>query len=214
MIPSLVADYLDHERVHYSVIPHRAAFTAQEEAAATHVPGHAWAKSVVCMADDQPLLAVVPAPCTVDLERLRQTVDADSLRLADESEFTSLYRDCEPGAMPPLGPLFGQRVVVDKRLTADPEIVFEGGSHQDAIRMPYSEFARVSQPIVAEFADGPTTKLPPRILMSIDPVCGMQIDEGESLLWSDHQGTRIYFCGRACKMEFDDNPAAYMGSRR
>jgi Ala-tRNA(Pro) deacylase len=214
MIPSSVTDYLDHNDAHYSVIPHRAAYTAQEEAAAAHVPGGAWAKSVVCVADSQPLLAVVPASCTVDLDRLRHSIDAGAIRLATEDEFNRLYQGCEPGAMPPLGPLFGQRVIVDTRLTRDPEIVFSGGSHSDAIRMPYREFERLSQPTVAEFATGPSTSPSRRLRTTVDLVCGTQVDERDALAWSEHRGERFYFCSQSCKMEFDDNPFAYIPARR
>jgi Ala-tRNA(Pro) deacylase len=213
MIPSSVADYLEHNHARYSVIPHRAAYTAQEEAAAAHIPGAAWAKSVVCMANDELFLAVVPAPYTVDFDRLKRTIDVDSVRLALESEFLQAYRECEPGAIPPFGSLFGQRVVVDTALARDPEIVFSGGSHRDAIRMPYREFARLSHPTVATFATGPELAVPRRLTTFVDPVCGTEIEELSARGWSEHLGERFYFCSRTCKMEFDDNPFSY-GSRR
>jgi len=213
MIPASITNYLDQNRARYSVIQHRPAYTAQEEAAAAHIPGAAWAKSVVCMANDELLLAVVPAPCTVDFDRLKRTIDADSVRLALESEFLPAYRECEPGAMPPFGRLFGQRVVVDTALARDPEIVFSGGSHRDAIRMPYGEFERLSRPTVAAFASGPALAAPTRLTTFIDPVCGTAIEELVAVGWSEHLGERFYFCSRTCKMEFDDNPFSYTRGR-
>ena len=152
MIPALVAEYLERTRAQYSVLPHPTAFTAQEEAAAAHVAGREWAKTVVCYADDRLILAVLPAPCAVDLNRLQQTTRARSVRLATETEIARAYGHCETGSIPPLGPLFGQPVFVDRRLTTDREIAFSGGSHRDAIRMPYNEFERIAQPVVAQFA--------------------------------------------------------------
>src|SRR5262245_34675139 len=76
MIPASVTNYLEQNHARYSIIPHRPAYTAQEEAAAAHIPGAAWAKSVVCKADDELFLAVVPAPCTVDFDRLTRTMAA------------------------------------------------------------------------------------------------------------------------------------------
>lgn len=163
MIPASITKFLEQNHARYSVIPHRPAYTAQEEAAAAHVPGAAWAKSVVCMADDELFLAVVPAPYTIDFERLKWTLDAESVRLALESEFVPAYRECEPGAMPPFGELFGQQVVVDEALARDPEIVFSGGSHRDAIRMPYREFVRLTHPTIATFAAGPDLPVPGRL---------------------------------------------------
>jgi Ala-tRNA(Pro) deacylase len=213
MIPVSITKFLEQNHARYSVIPHRPAYTAQEEAAATHVPGGAWAKSVVCMANDELFLAVVPAPCTVDFDRLKRTIEADSVRLALESEFVPAYRECEPGAMPPFGPLFGQRVVVDSTLARDPEIVFSGGSHGDAIRMPYREFERLSRPTIAKFATGPSWSVPARLTTFIDPVCGTEVEEQAAGVWSEHLGERFYFCSRTCKMEFDDNPFSYSRGR-
>lgn len=208
MIPSSIADYLDRNRARYSVMSHPVAYTAQEEAAASHVPGSEWAKSVVCLADGQPILAVLPAPCAVDLNRLQRAAHASTVRLASEAEFANLYMDCELGAMPPLGPLYGQRVFVDTTLTRDPEIAFSAGSHHDAIRMSYGEFERLARPTVAEFASGPSTSRA-RSAMAIDPVCGAAIEEQKAAGRSEHGGETYYFCSQGCKMEFDDNPIAY-----
>jgi len=209
MIPASISGYLDRNHARYSVLSHSMAYTAQEEAAAAHVPGKEWAKTVVCFADDRPVLAVLPAPYSVDLKRLQHTVHARSIRLGREPEFASLYSDCEVGAMPPLGPLYGQRVFVDERLAADPEIVFSAGSHQDAIRMSYREFERLARPTLAKFASAPPMSSSPRTVMVTDPVCGARIQEESAAGWSQVRDNRYYFCSQSCKMEFDDNPLAY-----
>ena len=87
-IPASVSDFLDRHHARYSVLRHPVAYTAQEEAAAAQVPGHDWAKVVVCIADERPLLAVLPAPLKVDVTRLKDATHASSLRLARENEFT------------------------------------------------------------------------------------------------------------------------------
>jgi Ala-tRNA(Pro) deacylase len=209
MVPTAISDYLDRQKAQYSLLSHPTAYTAQEEAAAAHVPGREWAKTVVCFADGQPILAVLPATCAVDLDRLQQTAHAQSIRLGRESEFARFYENCEPGAMPPLGPLYGQRVFVDRRLTADPEISFSAGSHHDAIRMTYHEFERIVQPTVAEFALGPSASPARRTNVLVDPVCGAQLDEESAAEKSEYRGVTYRFCSQRCKMEFDDNPQAY-----
>src|SRR6516164_3190968 len=208
MIPAAIARYLDQNHARYSMSSYPTAYTAQQEAAAAHVPGHEWAKTVVCFADDEPILAVVPAPCAVDLNRLRQTTHAHSVRLAKEREFALLYQDCEVGAMPPLGPLYHQRVFVDRRLTADPELSFNAGSHHEAIRMSYREFERLVHPTVAEIALGPAWSSTLRSTF-MDPVCGAPLYEEEVAGRSEHLGETYYFCSQHCKMEFDDNPDVY-----
>jgi Ala-tRNA(Pro) deacylase len=152
VIPLSIARYLDEHDVHYAVIHPRVAYTALREAAASHVPGHEWAKAVVCVADNQPTLAVVPADHVVDMKRLRDLAAATQIRLATEAEIATLYHGCELGAMPPLGSLYGQRVFVDSSLASNAEIAFNGGSHGDAIRMRYRDFERLVRPTVASFA--------------------------------------------------------------
>lgn len=154
-IPSSIEQFLKSRGVAYTTLEHPVAYTAQEEAAVAHVPGREWAKTVVCLADSQPILAVLPAHYAVDLVRLRALAGAKSLRLASEPEIAPLYRDCETGAMPPLGPLYGHRVFVDTAITKDPEIVFNAGTHADAIRMGYEAFAALVRPIVGEFGRPP-----------------------------------------------------------
>lgn len=154
-IPRSIEQFFTDQHVAYSLIPHRAAYTAQEEAAMAHVPGRQWAKTVACVADDRPVLAVVPAPARVDLDRLRELAGARDAHLASERELERLYPDCEVGAMPPLGPLYGQPVFVDRALAAADEIVFDAGSHSNAVRMKYEDFARVVRPTVGEFQRTP-----------------------------------------------------------
>jgi len=148
-----IHDFLHDAHVPYVVMPHRPAFTAQEGAAVTHVPGRDWAKTIVCFADGEPIEAVLPATLTVNLDRLRELARASVLRLADESELHQLFPGCEAGAMPPLGPIYGQDVFVDISLAAEDDIVFAAGTHTEAIRMHWADFAASVRPIVGRFAE-------------------------------------------------------------
>ena len=151
MLPASISRYLEQHGVHFSVMEHPVAYTAQEDAAAMHVPGREWAKAVVCMIDDRPMLAVLPADRLIDLDRLRDACGAHTARLAREQEFRPLYADCEVGAMPPFGPLYQQPVMVERSLASDRDILFNGGSHHDAIRMHYRDFENLVKPTVADF---------------------------------------------------------------
>jgi Ala-tRNA(Pro) deacylase len=214
-IPASISEFLDLHHARYSLVSHPTAFTAQEEAAAAHVPGREWAKVVVCMADNHPVLAVLPAPLKVDLDRLKQAAHAASLRLANEGEFKGLYTDCEVGAMPPFGPLYRQPVFVDASLTADPEIAFNAGSHRDAIRMPYGEFRRLVRPTVAEFGTASSDAATRGARATVtDVVCGTDIDKEQAWGRSEHAGETYYFCSQRCKMEFDDNRQAFARDSR
>jgi len=148
-----VQEFLRRANVAYSVFPHAPAYTAQEEAAMTHVPGRDWAKAVVCFADGQPIQAVVPADLVVNLDRLAVLAKAASIRLAREDELDWLFPECERGAMPPLGPLYRQAVFVDESLAAEERIVFNAGTHGDAVAMRYEDFATIAKPTVGRFAE-------------------------------------------------------------
>lgn len=150
-IPEAIQEYLSLSGCPYTNLPHARAYTAQEEAAVTHTPGHAWAKTVVCFCDEEPVLAVVGADRRLDIERLRVLAGARTVRLATEHEFAGLYRDCEVGAMPPFGPLFGQRVFVDSHLAQSAHISFHAGTHHDGIRMDFATFEELVKPMIGHF---------------------------------------------------------------
>jgi Ala-tRNA(Pro) deacylase len=151
-VTATVQEFLRRADLPYSVLPHAPAYTAQEEAAVTHVPGRDWAKAVVCFADGEPIQAVVPGDLSVNLHRLAHLAGAESLRLATEEELEWLYPDCEPGAMPPLGPLYRQQVYVDEALAVEETIVFNAGTHEDAVSMKFADFARLVRPVVGRFS--------------------------------------------------------------
>ena len=147
-----IVDVLRRQKIPYSPVRHPVAYTAQQEAAVAHVQGRHWAKTVLCFADEDPIQAVVPAHLMVDFERLRALLGARAVRLGTEAEIARLYPDCELGAMPPFGSLYGQRVAVDASLVGDPEMVFNAGTHTDAISMHYNDYADLVKPIVGAIA--------------------------------------------------------------
>lgn len=142
---------LDDNRVSYSTLPHSKAYTAQAAAAVMHISGKEIAKTVVLQAGEDFVLAVLPATYHVDLRKL-SAVAGKELRLASEADFISRFPDCEPGAMPPFGRLYGLPVYVDSSLAADEHIVFDAGTHREAVRLRYADFERLTQPVVADFA--------------------------------------------------------------
>jgi Ala-tRNA(Pro) deacylase len=150
---STIHEFLREAHVPYTVVPHRPAYTAQDEAAATHVPGRDWAKVVVCFIDGEAVEAVVPATSIVNLERLLELAGGNHIRVADEEDLHRLFPDCEVGAMPPFGPLYGQTVYVDAVLALERDIVFSAGTHREAILMRWHDFVRMVNPIVGRFAE-------------------------------------------------------------
>lgn len=141
-------EYLDDNRVRYVAIKHSPAFTAQELAAAAHIPGKDVAKTVVVKLDGIMAMVVLPAPEMVRMNHLRAETGADRVELASEAEFKGRFPDCEVGAMPPFGNIYEMRTLVEESLTQDDEIAFNAGTHTELIRMSYADFERLVQPEV------------------------------------------------------------------
>ena len=143
--------FLDEKQIRYLTLHHSPAYTSQELAAATHISGRAWAKTVILEADGKMAMAVLPATERVDLDALGPILGADVVKLAEEKVFKSRFPDCELGAMPPFGNLFDMPVVVANTLAEDPEIVFNAGSHQIAFEMTFEDFRGLVEPTIAGF---------------------------------------------------------------
>lgn len=139
-------EFLDKEHVKYVTIGHSPAFTAQEIAAIAHIPGKELAKTVIVKVDGELAMVVLPASDSVHLGHLREKLGTRDVELAREDEFKNAFPDCETGAMPPFGNLYGMKVFVDQVLREDEEIAFSAGSHDELIRLPYAEYERLVHP--------------------------------------------------------------------
>jgi Ala-tRNA(Pro) deacylase len=108
------------------------------------------AKTVIVKTDEKPVMAVVPASFHVELRLLKKATGAQSVELASEEEFKGLFPECETGAMPPFGNLYGIDVYADETLARDREIAFNAGSHRELIRLAWEDFNRLAKPKVAQ----------------------------------------------------------------
>ena len=144
--------YLRENRVPFEAQHHPRVVTAQEVAASEHVPGKMLVKTVMVLADGKLTMLALPATYQVDLEKAAAALEAGEVRLAEEEEFEGTFPDCEVGAMPPFGNLYGVPVYVEKALAEDETIVFRAGTHTDTMSVKYTDFERLVEPTVAEFA--------------------------------------------------------------
>uniref|UniRef100_Q3APR8 YbaK/aminoacyl-tRNA synthetase-associated domain-containing protein n=1 Tax=Chlorobium chlorochromatii (strain CaD3) TaxID=340177 RepID=Q3APR8_CHLCH len=145
-------DFLDRHKVHYFVVSHSPAYTAQEIAASAHVPGNELAKTVMVMLDGEFAMAVLPASRLLDLRLLQEVSGATHVALAKEDEFAELFPECEVGAMPPFGNLYGMKVFVSEELEADDDIAFNAGGHRELLILSYKRYKELVQPIVAKLS--------------------------------------------------------------
>ncbi len=143
--------YLDEMGVPYHVSYHPQVYTAQTLAAVEHVPGMQVIKPVLIEADGQFILCALPACHRIDLEELRRQLEVDHVRLADEKELQEVFQDCELGAEPPIGRMFGVPTIMDSSLLNDDCVTFQAGRHDASITMRLSDFRRIAQPELAHF---------------------------------------------------------------
>jgi Ala-tRNA(Pro) deacylase len=140
--------YLDDNHVKYVVIRHSLAYTAQDTAAVAHIRGQEMAKTVMVRIDGKLAMVVLPATELVDLDVLRDFTGANVVELVSEYEFRTRFPDCEVGAMPPFGNLYGMDVIVAESLSEAEEIAFNAGTHKELIQLGYRDFARLVRPRV------------------------------------------------------------------
>ena len=138
--------YLKENVVQFETHHHAVAYTAQEVAESEQVSGKLMVKVVMAFADGKMVMLAVAAPKHVSLIKAAEATGAKDVRLAHEEEFAAAFPDCEVGAMPPFGNLYGMPVYVDDELAQDETIVFNAGTHQDTIHMKYADFERLVKP--------------------------------------------------------------------
>ena len=144
-------EFLDREKIKYVSIVHSTAYTAQEVAASAHVTGKELAKTVIVELDGEMAMAVLPANRKIVLQDLREVTGCDQVKFASEDGFRQRFPDCETGAMPPFGNLYGMEVFMAESLTHNDEIAFNAGSHTEVIKVAYKDFERLVEPKVVSF---------------------------------------------------------------
>ena len=145
-IAPLVEDYLSRHGARYDVVEHPRSTHSSETAQLAHIPGDRLVKSVVLRdEDDAVLLAVLPSTLSVHIGHLSEETHR-TLRLADETDLEGVFPDCSPGAIPPLGPAYGVRIILDDSLEAHADLYFEAGDHEHLVHMATGQFMALVGP--------------------------------------------------------------------
>ncbi len=143
--------FLDSRGIRYISIKHSMAFAASDVAESAHVRSRDFAKTIIVKIDGSLAMVVLPASRRIILHDLRELLVNDHVRLATETEFRDAFPDCEVGAMPPFGNLYGMPVYVAASLTDEPEIAFNAGTHSEVIKLAYGDFEQLVDPTVIDF---------------------------------------------------------------
>ena len=154
-----IKNELEHCGAAYEELHHPDAYTAQTVAQREHVSGHRVAKVVVVMADGRPVELILPASRRIALDRVREALGTRDVRLATEDEIEDYFSECEVGALPALRHWQGVDVVMDNSLKTDGDIVFQAGTHRDAVRMSFNDWFALVGPRVELFSE-PDLRLP------------------------------------------------------
>ena len=141
-IPRSVDQYLTRSGVQYDVIAHTRTSNSSQSAEAAHVPGHQLAKGVMLHDDTGYLLAVIPATRRVDFDALDAQLGRRFM-LAREDELPAMFKDCEPGAIPPFGRAYGIEVVMDDDLLDAEDVYFEAGDHRALVHVTGPDFLQL-----------------------------------------------------------------------
>jgi len=149
--PKLLSFLIDNE-VDFHLRTHAAAFAARDVAFKAGWPRRMFAKAVIVKLDGKAAMAVLPAHSKVDCSLLGTSAGAATATLASEAEFQALFPDCEPGAIPPLGNLYGLPVYVAGSLIRADTIAFNAGSHTEVVTMPFDDYRRLVAPQISYFA--------------------------------------------------------------
>ncbi len=153
MATQKIRQYLDENDVQYIRIVHSPAYTAQEIAANAHIPGDILAKSVILKIDGTLVMCVLPASRRLDLQKCKKTFHGENVRLANEDEFREHFPECELGAIPPFGNLFGLPVFISKELSRNKELAFNAGTRREVIKLFYDDYQRLVKPKVLDLCE-------------------------------------------------------------
>lgn len=147
-----IKEFMDSNKVKYVIMQHSPAYTAQEIAAAAHISGKELAKTVMIKIEGKLAMAVLPASYKISFDQLKAALDVSDVKLAYEQEFMDKFPDCEVGAMPPFGNLYGFDVYVAESLAEDEEIAFNACSHTELVKMRFDDFEKLVKPVRLKFS--------------------------------------------------------------
>lgn len=148
-----LAEYLTSNHVQYKMIPHSEAYTASETSQVAHVSPRNLAKTVIVRTPEKMIMVVVESDHQLDLKKLRKAIHESHLDIAKETEFTDEFPDCEMGAMPPFGNLYGMEVFVSDVLAKDDRIAFNAGSHTELFEISFEDFKKLTKPKIIQVTD-------------------------------------------------------------
>jgi Ala-tRNA(Pro) deacylase len=131
------------------LVPHRRTQSAAAEARAIGLEPSQVAQTLILSTPDGFVRALLPASERIDLRKVREVLDTPTVELASEGTLVGAYPEFELGAVPPVGGA-PDRVLVDRRVEAEREIVFEAGTHDHSVRVETERLLALAHAQVAD----------------------------------------------------------------
>lgn len=151
-LPVKLTKFFKRHKVFYEIQVHPQTFSAARTAQEEHVPGRMFAKAVMAKADGSTVMVVVPSNRHVDLFKLSSALGKLDVRIESEAEFQDLFPDCEPGAMPPFGKIYGIPCYADQNLLEEDYLYFNAGNHLETVKVSSSDFFRVAKAVKGDYS--------------------------------------------------------------
>ena len=128
--------YLKQHDVKYRLVKHPHSTSSMESAEKAHVPGDALAKGILVKEEGEYLMVVLPSDYYVELDTLHKLLGKE-VEMAEEAELIGLLPDCELGAVPAIGPIFGIKTMWDPNtsLGKEDQVYFEAGDHEHLVKV-------------------------------------------------------------------------------
>jgi Ala-tRNA(Pro) deacylase len=139
-IPLRLTNYLEQFGASFEIREHQRSRSSAETARTASIPPNQLAKSVIVEDDAGCVMAVVPGDKSVSLGELARLLGRTGLRLSDEDRISTLFGDCDRGAVPPVGMAWGIETIVDDELEACDVVYAEAGDHEHLLRMSHQQF--------------------------------------------------------------------------
>ncbi|KKU29253.1 MAG: YbaK/prolyl-tRNA synthetase associated region [Candidatus Amesbacteria bacterium GW2011_GWA2_47_11b] len=139
-----IIQLLDNHNIKYRALSHEPTPTCEDSARVRGTSSDQGAKALVCYADKQPIMIVLPCSRKLDPKLFKSLFGVKDLRFATPDEVIQLT-SLSVGAIPPLGHLFGLPTYVDAELAKNQTIAFNAGDRTKSVIMAYSDYVPLSQ---------------------------------------------------------------------
>jgi Ala-tRNA(Pro) deacylase len=153
-----IENFLKTNRIQFSLLEHAYAEGSFNTAKVAQIEHRNLAKGVLLRDEDfHYTLCVLPSDHKILRHTLNQIFDRH-MHLVEEDELPQIFKDCEEGAIPPLGKAYGIDVIWDEGLVNNEVIYMEAGDHRHLIRIEQDEFPKLMKDTLQDHFSASRTK--------------------------------------------------------